>query len=104
MQFLLPILRIAPMQANVSDSRGQESSRRCGFGERRLIDVAEPDLVIDESADGFLACPASVAHLRDEWKLVKSPPEQDQEIAIFLRVSETPRELHEQTSELAGAQ
>ena len=69
-----------------------------------LIDVAESDPVIDQSAKGFFMGPTAVPHFGHQREIMKCTAQMDQKLAVFFGISKTPRKLHEKAAQFPGAQ
>jgi len=68
----------------------------------RLVNVAERDAEAAEQLERFGAVPARVAHLGDQRILLEGVRQPLQVRGILGGAPERPRELHQQTAELAG--
>ena len=93
---------VTAVEAHIADGRGQERAGGHRLGVLRLVDVAEPDLVVQEGSDSFLRHPRRMAHFGHEGELVEGAAELDQEVAVLGSEAKAPGELHEQRAEFAG--
>ena len=98
------VLRIPPVQTHVAHTGCQQRGRRHRSRINRLVDVAEPDPVVEKCPDGFLDQPTAVPHLGDHGKLVERPTQLDEELTVFRREPERPGKLHQQSPQLLGGE
>jgi hypothetical protein len=69
---------------------------------RGLVDVAESDIVVEESANRIIMQPTAMAHFRNQRVGRECAAQFDQELAVLSSESEGPGELHQHASKAAS--
>lgn len=94
----------AAMEADDGEAGGQQGRWGRGAEGVGLIDIDEGEVVVDQSAAGFLAEPAIVAEFGGEGKFAEGAAEFDEEGAVFGGETKGPGELQDQGAETPGAE
>ena len=66
----------------------------------RLIQVAEPHVVIDQHRQRVFFHPTRVTELSNEWKVSEFSPQGDESGAVLWRETKSTRELHQHGAKL----
>src|ERR1700733_5057933 len=96
-----PLLVVAAVQADVSDTGGDMLGRGEGMPDLRLIDVSEASVLEHEFTNGIGIIPTLVPHFDNPRILDELPQQLLQIFTVEARVLERNRELDEQRAELS---